>query len=130
MGVVSMTFYKQGKRFSYLEVIETLNALITKDILPQLEEKEVSDFFLRVFEFTKEVVATYLEELGYRVMNMKQSFLTLVQLKVIPDDAVWGEAIEIYDDIIAGKSEKEEVVSFMSQKLVDAMKELNKRLGK
>lgn len=130
MGVVSMTFYREGKKMSYLEVIEILNALITKDILLQLEEREVYHFYLRILEATREFVTTYLEVQGYKVTNMKQAFVSLAKLKVISDISEWNKALRFQEDIQEEKNIQDELVSFMIQSLPKLMRELNHKIEK
>ena len=125
-----MTFYREGKKINYLEVIETLDELVKKDILTQLQEQEIKNFYVRIFDFTKEMVTIHLEKLGYKVINARQSFLTLVQLKEISNYEVWDQAIQLYDTSILGESSKDDIVKFMSQTLSSAMKDLNTKLNK
>lgn len=125
-----MNFYCEGKKLNYLEVVQTLDELVKKDILTQLQEQEIRDFYVRIFDFTEEMITTHLEKLGYKVINVRQSFLTLVQLKEISNYEVWDQAIQLYDTSKLGKSSKEDLVKFMSQTLSDAMKDLNTKLNK
>ena len=125
-----MTFYKDGRKFDYEEAVDTLNALTKENILPQLEEKEVEGLFMRFFEFIQDQIIDYLKKADYKIIDAKQCFLTLVKLKVISDEKVWNEAIKIKTAIDEGQKVGESLPSFMSEKLLPAMKELKHGLDK
>lgn len=125
-----MTFYKDGRKFDYEEAVDTLNALTKENILPQLEEKEVEGLFMRFFEFIQDQIIDYLKKADYKIIDAKQCFLTLVKLKVISDEKVWNEAIKIKTAIDEGQKVDESLPSFMSEKLLPAMKELKRGLDK
>lgn len=126
-----MTFFKEGKKLNYEEVVETLSVLIKQNILPHLETEEIYNLFLKLFNFTESVVNHYLEESGYRVVNAKQTFLTAWKLNLVTDTDVWNEAIQIKNAIEAGKNiskHKETLVVFISDSYYSAMKELKTNL--
>lgn len=126
-----MTFFKEGKKLNYAEVVETLSILIKQNILPQLETEEIYNLFLRLFNFTEGVVNHYLEEVGYKVVNSKQTFLTASKLNLVTDTAVWNEAIEVKKAIETGENifkDKEDLVVFMSDSYYSAMKVLKVNL--
>lgn len=126
-----MTFFKEGKKLNYAEVVETLSILIKQNILPQLETEEIYNLFLKLFNFTEGVVNHYLEEVGYKVVNSKQTFLTASKLEIITDTEVWDEAIQVKKAIEAGENiskDKEALVVFMSDSYYRAMKVLKVNL--
>lgn len=126
-----MTFFKEGKKLNYAEVVETLSILIKQNILPQLETEEIYNLFLRLFNFTEGVVNHYLEEVGYKVVNSKQTFLTASKLNLVTDTAVWNEAIQVKKAIETGENiskDKEALVVFMSDSYYGAMKVLKVNL--
>lgn len=124
-----MTFYREGKKCNYYEVIETLSTLVNKEILGQLEEEEVNRFFLRIIDFTKENIEKYLSKLNYKVVNLRQALLTLQQLSIVTKYSIWEQAIEFEEKIKQGKSKHNEIIDFMSGSLLHAMKELNMNLN-
>lgn len=126
-----MTFFKEGRKLNYAEVVETLSMLIKQNILSQLETEEIYNLFLRLFSFTEDVVEHYLEKTGYKAVNSKQTFFTASKLKIVSDIAVWNEAIQVKKDIeIEGHSlvDKEMLVAFMSEPYYQAMKVLKTNL--
>ena len=78
-----MTFYKQGKKLNYKEVIQMLENLIQEKIILQFEEEELNRFFIRLFDFSGQIVNDYLKKLDYKVMNVRQAYATLGNLKKI-----------------------------------------------
>ncbi len=125
-----MTFYREGKKCNYYEVIETLSTLVNKEILNNLNEEEVDRFFIRIMNFTKEIISEYLQKLDYRVVNLKQSFLTLEQLKMVTQYEIWEQAIKFEEEIKAEKPRQKNLIEFMSKSLLEAMKELDMNLKK
>ena len=126
-----MTFFKEGKKLNYAEVVETLSILIKQNILLQLETEEIYNLFLRLFNFTEGVVNHYLEEVGYKAVNSKQTFLTASKLNLITDTEVWNEAIQVKKAIETGENickDKEALVVFMSDSYYRAMKVLKVNL--
>jgi len=122
-----MTFFKEGRKLNYAEVVETLSILIKQNILPQLETEEIYNLFLKLFSFTEGVVGRYLEEAGYKVINSKQTFFTAAKLKLISNEEVWSEAIQVKNNIEAGEhalDEKEMLIVFISEPYYQAMKVL------
>lgn len=126
-----MTFFKEGRKLNYAEVVETLSILIKQNILPQLETEEIYNLFLKLFSFTEGVIGKYLEEAGYKVVSSKQIFLTASKLKLVSDEAVWNEAIQVKNNIETGgdaSSNKEVLVAFMSKPYYEAMQVLKTNL--
>lgn len=123
-----MNFYRQGKKLDYAQVIETLNVLIKQDILTQLEEQEIGKLFVRLFESTQEAITVYMEKIEYRIINIRQSFVTLKQLNKISDYEVWEQAIRLYERIIEGEGKGDEIVAFMKERLLGAMIDLKNNL--
>lgn len=126
-----MTFFKEGRKLNYAEVVETLSILIKQNILPQLETEEIYNLFLKLFSFTEGVLRKYLEEAGYKVVSSKQIFLTASKLKLVSDEAVWNEAIQVKNNIETGgdaSSNKEVLVAFMSKPYYEAMQVLKTNL--
>lgn len=122
-----MTFFKEGRKLNYAEVVETLDMLIKQNILSQLETEEIYNLFLKVFKFTEDVVEHYLEEIGYKVVNSKQTFFTASKLKIVSDIAVWNESIQMKKDIEMEEYNlvsKEMLIAFMSEPYYQAMKVL------
>lgn len=124
-GGINMTFYKDGRKFDYVEVIESLSSMSKQNVLSQLEQEEINKLYVRIFDSTKEVVTNYLEKLEYKVVGIRQSFLTLVKLKVIGHFEVWDKAIMLYEEIEKNYKSSNEIASFMSHEFLEAMKELN-----
>ena len=123
----TMTFFKEGRKLNYAEVVETLDMLIKQNILSQLETEEIYNLFLKLFKFTEDVVEHYLEEIGYKVVNSKQTFFTASKLKIVSDIAVWNESIQVKKDIeTEGHNlvSKEMLIAFMSEPYYQAMKVL------
>lgn len=123
-----MTFYKQGKKLNYKEVIQMLENLIQEKIILQFEEEELNRFFIRLFDFSGQIVNDYLKKLDYKVMNVRQAYATLGNLKKISKMGTWQNGIEIYEEIKVGKTNKEKIISYITQELLEAMKELNNNL--
>lgn len=126
-----MTFFKEGRKLNYAEVVETLSILIKQNILPQLETEEIYNLFLKLFSFTEGVIGKYLEGAGYKVVSSKQIFLTASKLKLVSDEAVWNEAIQVKNNIETGgdaSSNKEVLVAFMSKPYYEAMQVLKTNL--
>lgn len=123
-----MTFYREGKKCNYYEVIEILSTLISKEILKNLDEEEVNRLFIRIMDFTDEIITNYLNKLNYRVLNLEQAVLTLHQIRIITKQQVWQQAIKLNKEIKNKTSEHSEVIDFMSTYLLEAMKELNSNL--
>lgn len=122
-----MTFFKEGRKLNYVEVVETLSVLIKQNILSQLETEEVYNLFLRLFNFTESVIGNYLEETGYRAINSKQTFFTASRLNIVPDLAVWNKAIQVKKNIELENSElvgREMLITFISGPYYQAMKTL------
>lgn len=122
-----MTFFKEGRKLNYAEVVETLGILIKQNILSQLETEEIHNLFLKLFKFTEDVVECYLEEIGYKVVNSKQAFFTASKLKIVSDLEVWNESIQVKKDIeMEGCNlvSKERLIVFMGEPYYQAMKEL------
>lgn len=128
LGADYMTFFKEGKRFKYEEVVKMLNTLIEEKIILQLEEEELCRFFTRLFDFSSELIDNYLAKLDYKVVNARQSYQTLGNLKKVSEVSIWEKGIDIYEAIKVGKSNKEDVMHYMTNELYDAMKELNSNL--
>ena len=125
-----MTFYREGKKCNYYEVIETLSTLVNKEILNNLNEEEVDRFFIRIMNFTREIISEYLQKLDYKVVNLKQSFLTLEQLKMVTQYEIWEQAIKFEEEIKGEKPREKNLIEFMSKSLLEAMKELDMNLKK
>lgn len=126
-----MTFFKEGRRISYSEVVETLSMLIKQNILSQLETEEVYSLFLRLFRFTENALESYLEEIGYKTTNSKQTFFTASRLNIVSDLVVWDKAIQVKKDIEAQAGElvsKEILIAFISEPYYQAMKILRTNL--
>lgn len=123
-----MTFYKQDKKLNYKEVIQMLENLIQEKIILQLEEEELNRFFIRLFDFSEQIVNDYLKKLDYKVINMRQAYATLGNLKKISKMNTWQNGIEIYEEIKVGKRNKEKIISYITDELLEAMKELNNNL--
>ena len=121
-----MTFFKEGRRSSYSEVVETLKMLIKQNILSELETEEVYKVFLRLFSCTEDALENYLKEVGYRTKSSKQTFFTASRLNMVSDLVVWERAIQLKEDIEANKQvDKEILVEFISEPYYQAMKILN-----
>ena len=130
-GVNAMTFFREGKKLNYAEVVETLSILIKQNVLPQLETDEIYNLFLKLFSFTEDIVGSYLEKAGYKVVNSKQTFLTASKLKLICDEEVWTEAIQVKNNIESGGhslTSKETLTTFISEPYYRAMKGLKTNL--
>lgn len=125
-----MTFYREGKKCNYYEVIETLSTLVNKEILINLEEKEVEGFFVRIMDFTNEVITQYLKRLDYKVISLRQSFITLEQMKMVTMQPIWEQAIDLNEAIKRGVCKHSELVEFISTSLIEAMKELDLNLNR
>ena len=126
-----MTFFKEGRKLNYAEVVETLSMLIKQNILSQLETEEVYSLFIRLFNSTESMIENYLEGTGYRATNSNQAFFTASRLNIVPDLAVWDKAIEVKKDIELEKSEligREMLITFISGPYSQAMKALNTNL--
>lgn len=122
-----MTFFKEGKKLNYVELVETLSLLIKQNILSQLETEEVYNLFLRLFNFTEGVIDSYLEAAGYKVINSKQTFITASRLNIVPDLAVWDKAIQVKKNIELESSDvldREMLIAFISGPYYQAMKTL------
>ena len=127
-----MAFFREGRKLNYAEVVETLSLLIKQNILTQLEAEEVYNLFLKLFSFTEGIIEHYLEATGYKVVHSKQIFLTAAKIKLVSDEAVWNKAIQVKNDIEAGKypsAGKEMLVAFISEPYYQAMKVLEVNLG-
>lgn len=126
-----MTFFKEGRKLNYAEVVETLSMLIKQNILSQLETEEVYSLFIRLFNSTESMIENYLEGTGYRATNSKQAFFTASRLNIVSDLAVWDKAIQVKKDIELEKSElvgREMLITFISGPYYQAMKALNTKL--
>ena len=128
LGADHMTFYKEGRKLNYKEAIQMVETLIEKEIIFHLEEEELNAFFSRLFHFSGQIVEEYLNKLDYKVMNIRQSYCTLENLKKISKINTWENGIEIYEEIKAGKANEEKVIRYMTEELLEAMKELNENL--
>lgn len=124
-----MTFYREGKKFNYYEVIQMLKVLKEEGILYHLDEKEISSLYRRVFDFSNDFFSEYLMKSGYAIIDMKQSVLTLESLKRTNKGSIWRDGIQIYEDIKAGKSDRERIITYMDLDLLEAMKEMNNNLA-
>lgn len=105
-----------------------LENLIQEKIILQFEEEELNRFFIRLFDFSGQIVNDYLKKLDYKVMNVRQAYATLGNLKKISKMGTWQNGIEIYEEIKLGKTNKEKIISYITQELLEAMKELNNNL--
>ena len=128
LGADYMTFFKEGKKFKYEEVVKMLNTLIGEKIILHLEEEELCRFFTRLFDFSSELIEDYLAKLDYKVVNARQSYHTLEKLKKVSEVGIWEKGIDIYEAIKAGKPNKDDVIRYMTDELYGAMKELNSNL--
>ena len=68
------------------------------------------------------------EKIEYRIINIRQSFVTLKQLNKISDYEVWEQAIRLYERIIEGEGKGDEIVAFMKERLLGAMIDLKNNL--
>ncbi|MBE6022212.1 MAG: hypothetical protein E7231_03125 [Cellulosilyticum sp.] len=125
-----MTFYHEGRKLNYLELVETVDELVKKDILPQLEPQEVNKLYIRIMHETQQLITVHFEQLGYKVEDIKQAFLVLTQIREESNRIIWERAIELYDHCLMNKENTVEVVTFMTESLSHAMRELDRRLSK
>lgn len=124
-----MTFIREGKRISYEELIETMDSLVKQNILSQLEMQELSRLLIQILDFTEETIAGELKEAGHRSKDLKKIFLTAKQHKLLNQVDVWNKAIEIKENEEAkNQIDREEMIHFISNDYLKAMKSLNKKL--
>lgn len=131
MGGNQMTFYKEGKKISYTEIVKMLGTIIKEDMLSEFETEEVYNFFMRLFSFTENEIKNYLTEIGYQAISSKQAFFTASRLKIIPDVAVWNEALQVKESIKMNRNEsidKETLVKFITGPYYQAMQILKTNL--
>lgn len=136
MGTV---FLREGKTISYYEVVELLERIISEDILASLDEQQVQSFYVRLFTATYTSIATYLESRGYKIINERQGLLTAYKTKIIEDKAVWDQLLQVsksFGEVEKADVEeeyliqsKEEVISFIEEKVYPAIKKLQNKIS-
>lgn len=128
LGADYMTFFKEGKKFNYEEVVQMLNTLIEEKIIFHLEGEEVCRFFVKLFDFSSDLINDYLTKLDYKVVNVRQSYHTLENLNKVSEVEIWEKGVDIYEAIKEGELNKDDVICYMTDELYGAMKELNSNL--
>lgn len=124
-----MTFIREGKRLSYEEVIKMVDELIKQNVLSELDVQELNKLSNRIVNFTEETLRNILKEQGYSPNKTKTIFTKAEQLNLLSDVSTWNKAIEMRENEEESETiEKEEIVSFISNDYLKAMRSLNKRL--
>lgn len=115
-----MTFIKEGRKMTYLEVVDWLVSLEKNEILNQLEESELVGLYNRVFDWHMAVLKDCLSEAGSLVNKEEAVINEAKALKIITQKAVWDQALVLKNQLEEG--EKEVLLSFIKDKYIPEMK--------
>lgn len=124
-----MTFVREGKRLNYEEVIKTVDELVKQNILSKLEIQELVKLSDRILDFTEETLQSILKEEGYKAIKTRGVFSKAEQLNLLGHSSAWDRAIEMRENKKEGsEADKEEIIQFISDDYLKAMKSLDRKL--
>lgn len=117
-----MTFIKEGRKMTYLEVVDWLVSLERNEILSYLEESELVGLYNRLFDWHMDVLKDCLHKAG-SLVNKEEGIINEAKaLKIISQKAVWDQAL-----VLRKQSEeevKETLLPFIKEKYIPEMKKM------
>lgn len=123
-----MTFYRNGKHIDYTEVVETLTVLVEQEILNELEDDEVRNLYIRLFDYNTESTHDYLKKIGCKDVDIHEFYEALDLMLEDSGEGIWNQATMYYNESIEGNSKKEELIAFIYPTFIEAIRNLNSKL--
>lgn len=123
-----MTFYRNGKHIDYTEVVETLTILAEQEILNELEDDEIRNLYIRLFDYNTESANDYLKKIGCKDVDIHEFYEALDLMSEDNGEGIWNQATMYYNECMEGNSTKEELIDFIYPTFIEAIRSLNSKL--
>lgn len=132
-----MTFIKQGNEMNESEVATMVGELIRKQILTHLDDREIKNFFVKLYSWEIKQLCKWVNKTGYELKDEARIVKIAYQLKLVKDLEVWQEAGHLVDKLRQEEEvDRDEIVDFIQNKwfkeikkhaAIMQMKELHER---
>ncbi len=117
------TFAREGKLLSCIEMTDMLGQMIEKNILSELDNQNLQNFYVKLFNVMYQEMKVYLECKNYKIVNERQCFITASQKKFISNLDIWYQALDKVKNINKGM-EVENLAQFIEDFYYPEMKML------